>query len=321
GSGVRHLRADNVAQAVAQTARCRRFDVIHAHMTSAEWAVVATHFWSRAATVSTRHFAAERGRSRLVRRLSWVVPRVLDEQVAVSAFVADAIGQPAVVLPNGVPQCQEVKPRTKTVLVLQRLEAEKHTDVALEAWARTESRHRGWKLLVAGAGSQDGSLRRRAADLALDGAVEFLGHRSDAPMLLQTAGVLLATAPSEPFGLSVVEAMAAGLAVVAAGGGAHLETVGSCTSDFLFPVDDADACAARLDTLVGNDTLRSHYGKALQIHQRAHFDLDVHADRLLTLYRRLVEERHQRRRLGSRPVAHELTASRDRRTRTRQRPT
>ena len=44
---------------------------------------------------------------------------------------------------------------------------------------------------------------------------------------MRTAGVLLAPRPDEAFGLSVVEAMARGLPVVAAGSGAHLETVGS----------------------------------------------------------------------------------------------
>ena len=44
---------------------------------------------------------------------------------------------------------------------------------------------------------------------------------------MRAAGVLLAPRTDEAFGLSVVEAMARGLPVVAAGSGAHLETVGS----------------------------------------------------------------------------------------------
>ena len=55
---------------------------------------------------------------------------------------------------------------------------------------------------------------------------------TDTDRLLASSSVVLAPAPAEPFGLSVVEAMAHGLAVVAAEGGAHTETVGDdgCSS-------------------------------------------------------------------------------------------
>ncbi len=66
--------------------------------------------------------------------------------------------------------------------------------------------------------------------------MELVGHVAETDALLAGASILLAPAPREPFGLSVVEAMAHGLPVVAAGGGAHLETVGD--DGLLFPRGD-----------------------------------------------------------------------------------
>lgn len=289
GSGVIHVPAANLAQTFLQVARCRRFDVVHAHMTSAELAVLGCGPISRAVTVTTRHFAARRGRVGVVRTVSRLVPHLVDQQIAISSFVASAIGEPATVLPNGVPRSESTGPRQPVVLMLQRLEAEKSTHIAIEAWARSRARGGGWRLLIAGAGSEESSLRSLAAALAVEGSVSFLGQRSDVPDLLQSAGILLATAPREPFGLSVVEAMAAGVPVVAAAGGAHLETVGSCRTSYLFEPDDADACADRLDALTDEPASRAAYGAALQEHQRSHFDLDGHVDRLLKIYWTVLE--------------------------------
>ena len=291
--GVGFVPTRNVFETARHVARRRRrADVIHAHMTAAEWALVPVRPFTSAAFVATRHFAARRGRPGIVRRLSRVVPRTLDCQLAISAFVASTIGEPAVEVPNGVPARDCVHgPGEPVVLVLQRLEAEKETDVALDAWARSGGADLGWRMVIAGRGSQEARLRSRTQALGIGDSVDFVGHVDNVDDLLDRAGVLLASAPAEPFGLSVVEAMAAGVPVVAAAGGAHLETVGGCASDYLFPPGDAAACATRLVSLIKDAGLRDTYGRALQIHQRERFDLDHHVDRLLEIYRQTIARR------------------------------
>ncbi|MEA2686411.1 MAG: hypothetical protein QOE93_1606 [Actinomycetota bacterium] len=295
GSGVRFVPSRNVAEAAWRAARTRGVDVVHLHMTAAEWAAVPVRRFTCAAYVSTRHFAARRGRSGVVRRLSRLVPRVLDQQVAISSFVAAALGEPAVVVLNGVPvrDSTAAGERERVVLVLQRLAPEKDTRLALDAWARSRAPADGWRLLIAGKGPLTADLRAHSTSLGIDASVDFLGLRRDADVLLDRAGILLATAPAEPFGLSVVEAMAAGVPVVAAAGGAHLETVGSCTADYLFPPGDAGACAARLDALVADAGSRAAYGIALQRHQREHFDLEDHVDRLVEVYQAAIATRRR----------------------------
>ncbi len=121
-----------------------------------------------------------------------------------------------------------------------------------------------------------------ARDLGLADSVSFIGHVADTAGLLDSSSMLLAPAPLEPFGLSVVEAMAHGVPVVAAGGGGHLETVGD--DGLLFPPGDAAAGGRALAELGASRARRLEMGAVLRDKQQRHFSLGVHVDRLEQLY-------------------------------------
>ena len=116
-------------------------------------------------------------------------------------------------------------------------------------------------------------------------SVEFAGQVADTDGLLRAAAILLAPAPAEPFGLSVVEAMSHGLAVVAASGGAHVETVGE--AGLLFPPGEVVAAADALRLLAEDPLLLRSVGHALRHRQQERFSLALHLDRLESLYRSL----------------------------------
>jgi glycosyltransferase involved in cell wall biosynthesis len=213
-----------------------------------------------------------------------VVARRVAREIAISRFVADHIGVDSVVVPNGVPGLPLGPHDERTVLVAQRLEAEKETDVALRAWAASGLGSRGWRMIVAGRGALKDDLRGFAVELGVDQTVELAGFDDDLHATMARAGILLATAPAEPFGLTVVEAMACGLPVVAAAGGAHLETAGAAVPESLFPPGDAAAAAERLVRLADDAELRRAEGQRLRDHQRAHLSIDTHVDRLLAVY-------------------------------------
>ena len=107
-----------------------------------------------------------------------------------------------------------------------RIDTWKGVEVALEAWPEVRASRPDAVLAVAGAivaGKEvfADQLRRRAE--ALDGVV-WLGERSDVADLVADADVLVAlSTTAEPFGLSVVEALACGVPVVATGLGGHVE--------------------------------------------------------------------------------------------------
>lgn len=112
----------------------------------------------------------------------------------------------------------------------------------------------GWRLRVAGR-AQEGDRAYRA--LAEGLPVEFLGF-SDPAAFLATLDVLVV--PSiwrEPFGLTVVEAFAAGVPVIGTRMGAIGELVGAVDTDWLVPAGDPDALAARMRRALeaGRDSL------------------------------------------------------------------
>lgn len=257
-------------------------DVVHVHMTKAETAAWLARPRTRAPIVATRHFARERGSSTPARLLTRLTARSIAQDIAISGFVADTVRGPTVLIPNGVPDRPAATLESTTVVMLQRLDREKRPEVGLEAFARSGLGDRGWRLVVAGAGALRPELERLAGRLGIGGSVRFAGQVADTDALLAGAAVLLAPAPAEPFGLSVVEAMAHGVPVIAADGGAHRETVGE--DGVLVPVGDPTATAAALVTLAGDLALRRAVGARLRRRQQERFSLTAHVDRLEALY-------------------------------------
>lgn len=292
GTPVAWLPGDSMVQAARSLVRAGRADLVNAHMTEAELVALGVGALRRTPVVSTRHFARSRGSGPVARVVAGLAARRLAGEVAISHYVAEHAGPaPAAgrtVIHSGVaPEADAVAAcdRERAVLVAQRLAPEKETRVALEAWARSSAREHGWRLWVAGSGPCDADLRRLAADLGIE--VDLLGRREDLPDLYRRAAILLAPTPIEGFGLTVVEAMAHGLPVVAAGAGGHLETLPPGVA-WTFPPGDATHAAKLLDALAADPGLRDALGAELQGRQRVHLTLRRQAEQTHALYRQVL---------------------------------
>jgi glycosyltransferase involved in cell wall biosynthesis len=277
------LPAASLPRAAWTLGRQRGTDIVHAHMTAAEGAAWLAHPLDRAPIVATRHFARERGSSPPARALARITSRALARDIAISQFVADVVAGPTVLIRNGVPDRPQADLASTTVVMMQRLNTEKMPDVGIRAWALSGLADRGWRLVVAGLGDLRPALARLTVDLGVEDSVRFAGQVSDTDWLLSNSSILVAPAPAEPFGLSVVEAMAHGVPVVAADGGAHRETVGRC--GLLFPVGDPQGAAEALATLADDVELRRAMGSRLRRRQQELFSLARHVDELEALYR------------------------------------
>jgi len=280
-------------------------DVLNVHMTAAEIGTSVAMALPpaaragrrpRPAVIATRHFAARRGSgSHLAGRLvAFLAERFVDAEIAVSRYVAEAVGGNPEVVHTGVPVRTLIDPATgvsrgRVVLVAQRLEPEKRTEDAVEVFARSGLADAGWRLEIAGDGSMRGRLAERAARLGVAGSVDLLGMRSDIGELMDAAGILLAPTPREGLGLSVLEAMAAGLPVLAAGSGGHLETVGSVPGGQLY--GDLAEGADRLRRLAEDESGRAAYGERLRRVQRERFTMEHQVAATAAVYRRVVEGR------------------------------
>jgi glycosyltransferase involved in cell wall biosynthesis len=282
-------RAGGVLAVLARLAALGRVDIVHAHMTHAELGATLAGPLTGAHLVVSRHFPGHRGATRTGGVAARAIRRAVELQLASSAHVAARVdGSSRVVLP-GVPAFTGPAPvaRERVVLVLQRLEPEKDNATALRAWACSGLGDHGWKLHLAGEGRERASLGQLASALGVAESCRFLGAVDEVEPLLATASMLLATGPDEAFGLSVVEAMAAGVPVVAARAGGHLENVGLCPGAVLFAPGDARDAGRGLRELADDEPRRRHYGRELQALQREHFSADRQVLETLALYRSL----------------------------------
>lgn len=288
GTGVRFLPARTPIDAGRALLSLRGgVDLVHVHMTDAEFIGVLTRPELRAPVVATLHFAQQRGSSGPRAAVANLVARGLAAQVATSRYVADQAGvASATVVPTGLPWSEPTADREPVVLVAQRLEQEKDGLTAVQAWAASGLADVGWRMVVAGDGAQRSALEQAARQLEVSRSVSFVGNVSDLGARMARAGMLLATTPVEAFGLTVVEAMAAGLPVVAAASGAHLETIGAIDAPALFAPGDAAEAAGLLRRLAMSEPLRASLGDQARARYLQEYTIDRHVDRLLQVYAR-----------------------------------
>ncbi|MDQ3023988.1 MAG: N-acetyl-alpha-D-glucosaminyl L-malate synthase BshA [bacterium] len=111
------------------------------------------------------------------------------------------------------------------------------------------------RLLMVGDGPDLSTAVQRARKLGIFDRVSFLGNREEVACLLAASDVALVPSESESFGLSALEAMACGCAVVTSDIGGLPELVREGVDGYLCPVGDVDAMAGRVNDLL-KDTAR-----------------------------------------------------------------
>jgi glycosyltransferase involved in cell wall biosynthesis len=145
------------------------------------------------------------------------------------------------------------------------------------------------RLYIAGAGYLEADLRARAQEQAHDDSIVFLGYRTDARALMGEMDVVVHPPLFEGFGLSVIEGMAAGRAVVAtAAPGGIPELIEDGVDGLLVPVADPAALARALVRVLRDDQLRSTLGANALATARRRFDAATMCRRVVEIYDRLV---------------------------------
>jgi glycosyltransferase involved in cell wall biosynthesis len=120
--------------------------------------------------------------------------------------------------------------------------------------------------------------------------IRVFGNRGDIPELLAQAGVFALSSRYEGLPLSIIEAMRAGLPVVATDVGGVPELVRHGETGALFPVGDASALRAQLRALLDDGSLRRRWGAAARIAYERGFSLEPMVDALVSVYRRTTVE-------------------------------
>lgn len=209
------------------------------------------------------------------------------------------------VIYNGVEVEQFFQPVIQKVdgpfklLLAGRVSADKgiHTAIAALAYLYVQEKLTDIHLTIAGSGPADylAKLRTQVANQAIEKQVTFSDWlpREQMPGLMQQHhGLLLPTEHPEPFARVVLEAMAAGLVVVAALTGGTSEIVRENETGLTFPSGDSSALAKQIQCLYDDAALRYRIAQAGQALVCEQFSLSRMVDNLETfLYRAIQEDR------------------------------
>jgi glycosyltransferase involved in cell wall biosynthesis len=187
------------------------------------------------------------------------------------------------------------RPRLGTVA---RLVPVKDLELFVDAVRRVRDEVPHLRVAVVGDGPEAAALQRYADEAGLSGTLTWSGEVRPGSEAVAEFDVFLLTSQAEGVPVSVLEAMAAGLPVVATAVGGLPEVVVDGVTGLLVPRSGprdvlAHALASRVTRLLGDPELRSAMGEAAVRRVERVFSIDVVACRLLTAYERCVAGRHR----------------------------
>jgi glycosyltransferase involved in cell wall biosynthesis len=146
--------------------------------------------------------------------------------------------------------------------------------------------------LVIGGGHQEdvNAIKARVVQLGINDCFHFLGWRSDIPGILRASNVLVVASDQEPFGRTVVEAMATELPVVATRCGGPEEIIVDGETGFLVPLHDPRAMADAVGAVVRDPDLARKMGQAGRRRAEACFGLKAYASAAQDVLRQVASQ-------------------------------
>lgn len=256
----------------------RSSDVIHAHWTINGIIATVAGFFTRTPVITTlRGEDVNRGRSSLLHRyLLSCCLRYSDAIATVSSSMYKDLlvrfpeyTSKISLVPNGVSETFFFLPLTRkirkaTILILGSLIPRKGVDLVITALASGSHRPKEWKLIIAGTGPELEKLQAMVSKEGVKEKVKFAGLVSPEKVadLFAKSDILVQASYREGRPNSVLEAMAAGVAVVGSDIDGIAELIDHGKNGLLFPAGDAEKLSEQLQLLLDSPGLRDRLGQA-----------------------------------------------------------
>ncbi|MDW8381084.1 MAG: glycosyltransferase family 4 protein [Verrucomicrobiota bacterium] len=190
---------------------------------------------------------------------------------------------------NGVPDVSErSKPEASPVRMVMVARFAPPKDHRLLIQCLSRFRRLDWRCSFVGSGPTEPMCRRLAHDLGLADRLDFLGTREDVPQILADHQIFVLTSRWEGLPLSVLEAMRAGLPVVASDVGGTREAVLDGETGFLIPRGDVVTLQDRLMRLITDPELRLRMGRAGRRRYEQYFTLEQMVEKTWEVYRKVL---------------------------------
>jgi mannosyltransferase len=245
--------------------------------------------------------AAQRHHSWITR---WLIRR-MDAIIATSEISASFLKRAATVIPHGVDTDSYAPPADRAAAFAEaklpgryaigcfgRVRAQKGTDVFVDAMCRLLPRYPDFTAVIVGAitveqtGFAD-ELKKRIAAAGLQSRIVMTGELEieEVQRWYQRLTIYAFTSRNEGFGLTLIEAMAVGAALVASRAGAAELVVEDGVTGVLMPPGDVGALAAALEPLMRDPASATAMGERARARVLEQFSLDAEANRIAEVYR------------------------------------
>jgi glycosyltransferase involved in cell wall biosynthesis len=281
-----------------------RPDIVHVHRTwplGDRFASVAAKRAGVRRVVATEHVRWESCGLR-DRSTKQIIARFDDRIVAVSEAVRESLVRywkidpgRVTIIRNGLPIAEregekggeDPFPPWARVRIgaIGRLETQKGFDILLDAFARIRKERPDAALLLVGEGSVRGELEEAARRLALGDAVRFAGAVPDAGPFLRRFDLFVLPSRWEGFPLTILEAMAAGVPIVATAVDGSVEAIRHGTDGLLVPPENAEALAEAVREALSNPAASRERAEAARKRAETEFSFE----RMVEGYRRVYE--------------------------------
>jgi len=173
-------------------------------------------------------------------------------------------------------------------MVAQLIDRKGHRHL-LAALPAVLAQHPDLKVLIYGRGPLEASLKTAVAEQGLEAQVRFLGFVDDLPAQLGCLDLLVHPADMEGLGVSLLQASAAQVPIIACRAGGMPEAVRDGLNGLLIDVGDVPALSAAMIRLLDDDALRARMGQAGRQLILDEFSTDVMCDGNLAIYQQVLK--------------------------------
>jgi mannosyltransferase len=237
----------------------------------------------------------------------WLIDR-MDAIIATNNISASFLKREATVIPHGVDADRYAPPADRAAAYAQtglpgryaigcfgRVRAQKGSDVFVQAMCRLLPRYPDFAAVLVGAVTAEhtsfaNDLKKRIEAAGLQSRIIITGELpiEDVQRWYQRLTIYAFTSRNEGFGLTLIEAMSAGAALVASRAGAAELVVEDGVTGVLMPPGDVDALVAALEPLMRDPAAAAQMGERARARVLEKFSLDAEAAAIAEVYRSLV---------------------------------
>jgi len=304
-----NVRARQASLELARHLRAKATDIVHSFDFYSNMMLIPTAKWSGIPVVVGSQRQIGDRLTRFQSAAQAIAFRMCDRVVCNSQAAAERLTHQGLnkakitVIPTGLPKVAfdsvpAALPRqsgqVRIAYVARMNDSVKNHRGFLQAAARLAYRCPSVEFVFVGDGPLRSGLEKLAANLGLEGRVRFLGERHDMAAILASVDVSVLFSFSESMSNVILEAMAAGVPVVASRVGGNPEVIQDKATGLLVkPGDEGDLVEA-LATLVEQPQLRFDYGQRGKKLADLNFRMDRIARQYEELYKSLLEEKRGR---------------------------